>query len=737
MNTAKISKTSGTNTPIVGDGLCFDAFLKKLEKKHGQSVRDSVRGIAETIVQDCVNTYAARFGPGDVGAKGTGTVAKPFRPSEFEQIPNQTTGLLYGKVQSGKTNAAMATVALGLANGFKSFIVLTSDNVLLGKQTLDRFRASLGQAGPRVCGWTDLSENPGAFGKELSTSDRFKDTGVVFVSTKNQAHLSSLLTALKTSGAARFPTIVIDDEADHASLNTHTARNAKRGSDDASTIFERIGDIREAIPNHIYLQITATPQSLLLQSLEHPSKPVFCVLVPPGDGYIGGDIFFSDDATSLNHRVEVDAAELSDLKGGAIDPGDKTVTPKGLRLALCTFFAGAIQKQIDDDGDDERYTLLVHISQKQQDFRYLAKVIQQFITNFDKSLRGKNGASKEAEVTRWLEEGHKELRKTCGGLRPLADIVAVLKTRLTNVSPVIIDADAKNSQVEYREGMNILVGGNRLGRGLTIDGLMVTYYGRDPKTPMSDTVHQHARMFGYRQRLLDVTRLFSTPHLLDGFKAIHEADEGTRKAIGDDPQNLLVKPVWVGSGIKPTRSNVLNPADVGALTPGVTIYPPDPKWKRSETEEHFTQLDKLLGPYTGDEVYHQVSINFLGSLLLHMPSRYVDNYTWEDGRVREVLKALEKVKDNPKTGRLNVRRGKDQKGLQLKRQDPPWKGFITASWASRAKDLYGNEPTLIVTMQEGAKRNSKGEDMRWEGSRVYLPSLVLPSLKFVFMFNYT
>lgn len=737
MNTAKINKATSTNVSISGSGPCFDAFLKKIERKHGQPVRDNVRSIAETIVQDCVNTYVARFGGGDVGARGTGTVAKPFKSSKDEKIPNQTTGLLYGKVQSGKTNAAMATVALGLANGFRSFIVLTSDNVLLGRQTLDRFRASLGQAGPRVCGWTDLSEDPDAFGKELSASDRFRDTGVVFISTKNQAHLSSLLTALGASGAERFPTIVIDDEADHASLNTHTARNAKRGSDDASTIFERIGDIREAIPNHIYLQITATPQSLLLQSLEHPSKPVFCVLVPPGAGYIGGDVFFSDDAKSLMHRVEVDAAELTDLKGGAIDPGGKTITPKGLRLALCTFFVGAAQKQLDEDGDEERYTLLVHLSQKQQDFKYLSKVIQQFITNFDKSLRGKNGPTKEAEAVRWLEEGHKELRKTCKELHPLAALVNLLKTRLTNVSPVIIDADAKNSQVEYREGMNILIGGNRLGRGLTIEGLMVTYYGRDPKTPMTDTVHQHARMFGYRQRLLDVTRIFSAPHLLDGFKAIHESDEGTRTAIGDDPQNLLVKPVWVGSGIKPTRSNVLNPADVGALTPGITIYPPDPRWKRSDTEEHFNRLDKLLLPYKGDETYHQVPIGLLSKVLTHMPSRYVENYTWEDQRVLEVLKALEQGEVNIKTGRLNVRRGKDQKGLQLKRQDAPWKGFITASWATSAKDLYRAEPTLIVTMQEGARKNTKGEDMRWEGSRIYLPTLVLPTLKFVFMFNYT
>jgi hypothetical protein len=83
--------------------------------------------------------------------------------------------------------------------------------------------------------------------------------------------------------------------------------------------------------------------------------------------------------------------------------------------------------------------------------------------------------------------------------------------------------------------MNILIGGNRLGRGVTIEGLMVTYYGARSQAKSMDTVHQHARMFGYRQELKDVTRCSCPQHILEDFRAIHEADEGMRQAIGDDP----------------------------------------------------------------------------------------------------------------------------------------------------------------------------------------------------------
>jgi hypothetical protein len=732
MNTATVKKSDpgGSCVPISGTGKCLEAFLDELKSEHGKDVEISVHQTAQDVIQYCVDTYTSRFGPGDVGAKGTGLVSHPFKPSGGELIPNRTTGLLYGKVQSGKTNAAIASVALALENGFRCMVVLTSDNVLLGNQTLERFVSSLTRDGPIVRGWTEFASDPVTFGRALKANRRFVEDGVVLVSTKNAAHLASLQTVLKAAGAAGFPSIVIDDEADQASLNTRNARNAAKGTDEMSKIFELIGDIRKAIPNHVFLQVTATPASLLLQSLEHPSKPVFCVLVPPGKAYIGGNEFFSDLAASKERRVEVDPAEIGALKGGAIIPGGKTAIPNGLRLALCTFFIGAAEKQLKLKRK-AHYTFLIHISHLKPDFKYISTVVQDFTTLLEMSLRGKKGPSREAEALKWLKAGFDEVSKTCKTLSKFDDLVKELEHSLKNVNPIIVDADAKNSDIKYRDGMNILIGGNRMGRGLTIDGLMVVYYGRDPKTPMGDTVHQHARMFGYRQNLLDSTRIFSAPHLLDGFRTIHESDEATRSAIGEDPRNLQVKPVWVGKTIKATRSNVLNPADIGAITPGKTIYPPDPHWKKADTDADFKALDKLLAPFSDDKVYHQVKIEKLIEILKHMRSKHIPGYSWEHERILEVLKALSSDPVGIKTGRLNVRRGPGGRGLNLARQDPPWQGFVDSAWEKEAKGKYGTEPTLIVMMQAGEKSK------RWEGSRVYVPTLILPSSKFVFMFNFT
>jgi len=723
-------KPVAASVPLRIDGMCIRTFLELVETKYGAQARADVLGCARRTVSRCVSAYSAKFGAGDVGDTGTGRVASPFKATLEERIPNDTTGLLYGKVQAGKTDAALATVALARDNGFRCFVVLTSDNTLLGDQTFKRFRDNLIARAPYIASWETFKHDPVGYGKnELAGPDRFADTGIVLVSTKNVSNLQSLLDVLKSADARKYPTLIIDDEADNASLNTNASK-AKKREEDPSEVFRVIGEIRKVIPNHVYLQVTATPQSLLLQGLNHPCRPVFCELVPEGEGYVGGNAFFADLDNPKSLCVKLDDKELDSFKPGRIVPGGAGDPPAGLRNALCCFFVGAAEKQLRGGKYvGLPYTILIHVSRNRADHKYLAKVVQTFVTELDKAVRGAAPKTKQDRADRWLQEAYKELARTAK-LRPLAELKKHLADTLTNAIPAVVNADSKLKGLEYRPGVNILIGGNRLGRGLTIDGLMVTYYGRDPKTKMSDTVHQHARMFGYRSDLVGVTRLFSAPHLIEAFQRIHEADDGMRKAIGNDPANLKVKPVWVGSGLKPTRSNVLNPADIEGVEPGRVIYPPDPLWKKANVAAHTKKLDGLLAKYDKDDTYVEIDLDEMITVLKHMPSGPFGGYSWEDERVRELLKAMNAGEIGIKSGRLNVRRGDDGAGLGLKRQPPPWSGFASSGWYMVAKEKYPRVPTLIVMMQRGGR--SKG----WDDCRVYLPTLVIPQSKFVFMFNY-
>ncbi len=221
-------------------------------------------------------------------------------------------------------------------------------------------------------------------------------------------------------------------------------------------------------------------------------------------------------------------------------------------------------------------------------------------------------------------------------------------------------------------------------------------------------------------------------HILEDFLAIHEADEGMRQAIGKDPSNIKIQPVWVGRKLKPTRSNILNPAEIDAFTPGSHIFPQAPFWKTSDVKENTEALNKLLAQYSKNDEYHEVDIDFLSEILSHMPSKQVSGGKWEDERVKQALKTM-KAK-GIQNGRLNIRCGKNGEGLELTRQEPGnWLsyGFATSKWLTTPKKNFSDVPTLVVLYEKGEKK------LKWDDQPLYLPTLILPKGKFVFMFNYS
>lgn len=133
-----------TYTTINIHGDCIDRLINKLDKDIKQKEANKLKVTAIEIVQNCVNVYSENFGHGDVGKNNRGLVSQPYKGTD--PIPNGTTGLIYGRVQSGKTNTTIA-IALAHENNFRCFIVFTSDNTWLGKQTANRFKNQV-QGGP-------------------------------------------------------------------------------------------------------------------------------------------------------------------------------------------------------------------------------------------------------------------------------------------------------------------------------------------------------------------------------------------------------------------------------------------------------------------------------------------------------------------------------------------------------------------------------------------------------------
>src|SRR3989344_4999006 len=190
-------------------------------------------------------------------------------------------GLLYGLIQSGKTSVIQVAAAMAADNGFQCIVILTSDIDLLYDQTLGRMKSAL--QGLEVLGkddWKDLQR----FGRRL------RNTPFVIVCSKNGSKLGSLLEAFKAANARGLSALIIDDEADQASLNTYTSK----GGEQVSRINDVITEFRDFFRVNTYLQVTATPQALFLQDPTHRYRPSFSILTEPGIGYVGGRQFFGD-----------------------------------------------------------------------------------------------------------------------------------------------------------------------------------------------------------------------------------------------------------------------------------------------------------------------------------------------------------------------------------------------------------------------------------------------------------
>lgn len=531
---------------------------------YGATAIEKTRAQAAHLLSEVVRAYAQEFGPGEVGKHGSGAV----RTSEahYGKTGQAPTGLLYGRVQSGKTLAMMTFSALALDNGFRVVIVLTTNFLKLVRQTAERFEAIEGplvRASTSIETWADDVDN---------VRSQMGPRGVVFICAKDPKHLMTLVKFLNDAGASRYPAVILDDEADQATPDTSTSARSRGGHPPSSTVHRRTvrnevepeQSVREAVPNNVFVQVTATPYALLLQNVGDPLRPSFTCLLEPGEGYTGGEAFFSPERVEgpTPPIVFVDEAESQHLLAS------DELAPLGLERAItCFLLSAAAQNVLERPRVGQNF--LCHTSMKMTEHRRVAGIIRRYVNRIVTELPGVVSGAGESAIR--FVEAHRELAKTIGDLPPLAVLVADLVSRLPRRN--IFEINSNSDVEEYPRAINFLVGGNILGRGITIENLLVTYYLRAAKISQMDTVLQHARMFGYRSKILRYTRLFSPQSLVERFAAIHEAEQELRALLAvATPEKPIA--VVTPHQLRPSRANVLDTRTLSAITPGQKIHMP-------------------------------------------------------------------------------------------------------------------------------------------------------------------
>jgi hypothetical protein len=198
----------------------------------------------------------------------------------------QETGLVIGYVQSGKTMSFETVAALARDNSFQIVIVITGTSKPLFDQSSGRLRRDLRLDEPgRARRWVQF-KNPANDEATVRTIrdvlDDWRDPGtpkqykktVLIAVLKNHRRLQNHK-PVRTVGMQGVPVLIIDDEADQASLNTEVAQGQE------STTYRRLMALRQELPNHTYLQYTATPQAPLLISIIDSLSPNFVKMLDP------------------------------------------------------------------------------------------------------------------------------------------------------------------------------------------------------------------------------------------------------------------------------------------------------------------------------------------------------------------------------------------------------------------------------------------------------------------------
>lgn len=549
-------------------------------------------------------------------------------------------GLVYGLVQSGKTGVLSVTGAMGADEGYRTLIILTSDSDPLYDQTLGRVREAF--PGIDIIGKSEFKD-PDAF------LQRIKSGTCAIVTTKNSRLLKTLIENFLKGNVKGLSCLIIDDEADQASPNT------KASLDDGtrSAINDKISQLRSFFAKNTYLQVTATPQALFLQPVGHSFRPKFTVLSHPGKDYVGGNDFFVDQSKLVK---EFDLNDITVLAPGP-QPTPSLNIPASLLRALDTFLIGATFKRAKDA--DQNCAFLCHVSTRTSDHKHIVDLLRDYKTNLTRDL-----IAMKPGVLKRLKDAYDDLSSTHDGVKNSSfdELVEGIKFFSPGIAVKLVNGET-DEDVEVKSPYNLFVGGNKLGRGVTIKNLLVSYYGRHPRNPQADTVLQHARMYGYRRKDIGLLRLFLPRQLHTVFKAINKMEQGLRDLIAKNP-NEEFRGVYVESGLSPTRKNILVPGAVGVYSGG-SNYNPAQVLRDASIQGQTEKIDKVLASIA-DKQFAELPIATLQQLIsLTRPDEAESESVWNATAIASSIEQFAKIQKQA-AGYVYVDR---DRGLQESRRE--------------------------------------------------------------------
>ncbi|MCW2501681.1 MAG: hypothetical protein JWN87_3357 [Frankiales bacterium] len=444
----------------------------------------------------------------------------------------RSTGLVIGKVQSGKTNSFLALSALASDNGFRLIVVLSGTKNILKNQTHRQIVTRLSSQNA----WRALDfdpANPAELESRLRTAVSNFAPRTLVVTILKRTRASTARTP-DTSGIDRLaefieqsdyrerlsnlPALIIDDEADEASLDARANDRLAGGNAGPTATFAAIDRLRALFSNHLFIQYTATPQANLLVELTDELSPDFCELLAPGIGYCGAAEFFPEPS---RYYREIPAGDVALVSNRSATP------PDSLRTAMTYFLiSSAIEDVLAEREAPEYRTMLVHPERLKAQHDAAHRWVQNILTGMVDAVDGAeidpngplaNGLRADitdciAELRRTMEVPDLDLLQLLPALRARVDLHKILLVNAERRLP---------EEIRWTDELTwIFVGGDVLQRGFAMQNLTVTWMARSAGQGQVDVLMQRGRWFGYRSRYLPYCRVWLPSDVHEDYYAV-------------------------------------------------------------------------------------------------------------------------------------------------------------------------------------------------------------------------
>ncbi|MDY0872662.1 Z1 domain-containing protein [Dongia rigui] len=484
-------------------------------------------------------------------------VLRHLRDPESDS-PFQGRGLVVGYVQSGKTANYTALAARAADAGYRIVIVLSGIHDSLRNQTQNRLERELtghqadAPTAERGREWIRLTTPTEDF-KEQDVRILQSSAPFLAVVKKHVAVLKKLDHWLNS--ARRYldemPVLIIDDEADQASINTKGNRPPDptiTEDDEAdenlapSRTNALIRSILSRAPKAAYVAYTATPFANIFINPSAVDRRVgedlfpkdFVVQLPRPAGYTGTEELFGVSAQGREVLRVVPDEDVKALRAPrrrksaeiVIEAGGQSL-PTSLSDAVLSFCVAGGVRQLRPNLAGQSHTMLVHVSARTDDQERIAKTISEHI----RLWRNAEELGQREPLEALLRAAWANLKVGMESPPDDADVVEQALSVLRRIVIVVLNsATGENLEYDEKPGRHLIaVGGNRLSRGLTLEGLTISYFLRTAS--MCDTLLQMARWYGFRRGYEDLIRVWTTDGIARWFSELAIVEQAMRDSI--------------------------------------------------------------------------------------------------------------------------------------------------------------------------------------------------------------